>query len=83
MSLYIIKVIKSTEIRWIVHGRCERQLITFGFSLLTGPGCFISAVETLSGRKAVVTGKPSVLVREFISKRHPVKSERTIIIGDM
>jgi ribonucleotide monophosphatase NagD (HAD superfamily) len=50
---------------------------------LTGPGCFISAIEELSGRKAVVTGKPSVLVKEFITKRHPLNPDRTVIIGDM
>lgn len=55
----------------------------FSSCMLTGPGCFVSAVETLSGRKAVVTGKPSVLVKEFITKRHPIEPERTIVIGDM
>jgi ribonucleotide monophosphatase NagD (HAD superfamily) len=49
---------------------------------LIGPGCFISAVEELSGRKAVVTGKPSVLIKEFIARRYPLNPERTIIIGD-
>lgn len=51
--------------------------------MLTGPGCFISPIEEVSGRKALVTGKPSVLVKEFISKIHPIKPERTIMIGDM
>jgi len=51
--------------------------------LLTGPGCFISAIEMLSGRKAVMTGKPGLLIKDFISKRHPLNPERTLMIGDM
>ena len=50
--------------------------------LLTGPGCFISAIEMLSGRKAVMAGKPGLLIKDFISKRHPLNPERTLMIGD-
>lgn len=49
---------------------------------IIGPGCFISVIELLSGRKAVVAGKPSLLIKDFISKRHPLNPERTLIIGD-
>ncbi|GFG35743.1 hypothetical protein Cfor_05197 [Coptotermes formosanus] len=47
-----------------------------------GPGCFISTIEMLSGRKAVVAGKPGSLIKDFISKRHPLNPERTLMIGD-
>jgi hypothetical protein len=64
----------------IVKG--TKKLINLCCVLLTGPGCFIQSVEALSGRKAVVAGKPSLLMKEFITKRHPINPERTIIIGD-
>ena len=40
-------------------------------------------LETVSGRKAIVTGKPSEMIKDFIAKRHPIDPERTIMIGDM
>jgi ribonucleotide monophosphatase NagD (HAD superfamily) len=57
--------------------------VFFCYVLSTGPGCFISVVERLSGRKAVMAGKPGVLIKDFISKRHPLNPERTLMIGDM
>ena len=48
----------------------------------TGPGCFLSAIEMLSGRKAVMAGKPGLLIKDFISKRHHLNPERTLMIGD-
>ncbi|XP_069675097.1 glycerol-3-phosphate phosphatase-like isoform X1 [Periplaneta americana] len=50
---------------------------------LIGPGHFVSNLEQLSGRKAVITGKPSTLIKDFISKRHPINPERTLMIGDL
>ena len=60
---------------------CIRNI--FCCVLLTGPGNFVSAIEMLSGRKAVVAGKPGLLIKDFISKRYPLNPERTLMIGDM
>lgn len=88
MNINFIKMMKAVfhlrnpDCLFVVGGIDVRVPVQNGLSIL-GPGCFISAVEELSGRKAVVTGKPSVLVKEFINKIHPIKPERTIVIGDM
>jgi ribonucleotide monophosphatase NagD (HAD superfamily) len=62
--------------------KVQEQLLNLYCFLLTGPGSFVQAVEALSGRKATMAGKPGLLIKDFISKRHPVNPERTIMIGD-
>ncbi|PNF22242.1 Glycerol-3-phosphate phosphatase [Cryptotermes secundus] len=88
MNINFIKMMKAVfhlknpDCLFVAGGVDVRVPSQSGLSIL-GPGCFISPIEEVSGRKALVTGKPSVLVKEFISKIHPIKPERTLMIGDM
>jgi len=73
--------LKDPECLFVVGG--NDVFVPFEDINIIGPGCFISAIEMLSGRKAVMAGKPGLLIKDFISKRHPLNPERTLMIGDM
>merc|ERR1711872_796647 len=47
-----------------------------------GAGALVSAVEASTGRKALVTGKPSKELFNIISKSHNLNPARTLMIGD-
>jgi phosphoglycolate/pyridoxal phosphate phosphatase family enzyme len=73
--------LREPECLFVVGGNDE--FVPFEDIKIIGPGCFISAIEMLSDRKAVIAGKPGLLIKDFISKRHPLNPERTLMIGDM
>ncbi|CAL4063013.1 unnamed protein product [Meganyctiphanes norvegica] len=47
-----------------------------------GAGALVSAVETASGRKATVVGKPSEILFSVIKRNHNLDPARTLMIGD-
>jgi len=47
-----------------------------------GAGSLVSAIETASGKKAIVTGKPSAFITNLIVKELKVKPEEILIVGD-
>lgn len=50
--------------------------------LLPGCGAMISAIETCSGRKALIVGKPSSLIMDFVLSATGFRKEETVLIGD-
>jgi len=53
-----------------------------GAGLAPGAGAMIAAVETVSGRKATVVGKPSPTMIEHLLKQHGLDPSRTVMVGD-
>lgn len=52
-------------------------------AVIPGTGSMLRAVEEVSGRRAVVMGKPSVAVLERLRAEQPnICSERTLMVGD-
>ncbi len=47
-----------------------------------GAGSIVSAIETASGKKPIVTGKPSAFITELIVKQLKVKPHEILIVGD-
>ncbi|OXU30853.1 hypothetical protein TSAR_012657 [Trichomalopsis sarcophagae] len=47
-----------------------------------GAGCFLSAIEKIAKRNAVILGKPEPFVSEIIKKKYGVDPARTLMIGD-
>ncbi|XP_051172938.1 glycerol-3-phosphate phosphatase-like [Leptopilina boulardi] len=47
-----------------------------------GTGAIIKAIETCSGRKATVIGKPETYMSSVIKKDYKINPERTLMIGD-
>lgn len=52
------------------------------FSPPAGTGSLTAAVETASGRKALVVGKPNTYMFECIVERFGVDPARTLMVGD-
>ena len=50
--------------------------------LLPGVGGIVSAIETVTNKKAKVIGKPQTYILEEILERYKFKSDSTFIIGD-
>ncbi|KAF2354626.1 HAD-like domain [Trinorchestia longiramus] len=59
--------------------RVEAIVLTAGY---TGTGCFVRSVECAVGRKAEVMGKPEPHMFEVLRKRHNLRPERTVMVGD-
>lgn len=51
-------------------------------SLPAGTGSLTAAVETASGRKALVVGKPNTYMFDCIVERFGVDPSRTLMVGD-
>lgn len=49
---------------------------------LPGNGSIVAAVEYASQRKAILTGKPSPILADLISKEHGLDPARTLMVGD-
>ncbi|KAA0183549.1 hypothetical protein HAZT_HAZT005053 [Hyalella azteca] len=47
-----------------------------------GTGCFVRSVECAVGHAAQVMGKPEPHMFEVLRKRHHIKPQRTIMVGD-
>lgn len=47
-----------------------------------GAGALVTAIETASGKKAIVTGKPSAFITGLIVEELKVKPEEILIVGD-
>lgn len=47
-----------------------------------GAGSLVTALETASGKKAIVTGKPSAFITDLIIKKLRVKPQEIFIVGD-
>lgn len=56
-------------------------LITSG-GVKPGAGSLVTAIETASGKKAIVTGKPSAFITNLIVKELKVEPEEILIVGD-
>jgi len=50
--------------------------------LLPGCGAMVAAIETCSGQKALIVGKPSPLIMDFVLSATGFKKEETVLIGD-
>jgi HAD superfamily hydrolase (TIGR01457 family) len=50
--------------------------------LIPGAGAIVAAVETASGKKAKLIGKPSKIIGELILRHLKAKPEETLLIGD-
>jgi len=50
--------------------------------VIPGAGSLVTAIETASGKKAIVTGKPSAFITDLIVKKLKVKPEEILIVGD-
>ncbi|MBC7317568.1 MAG: hypothetical protein H5T70_14190, partial [Chloroflexi bacterium] len=53
-----------------------------GKGLLPGCGAMISAIETCSGQRALIVGKPSSLIMDFVFATTGFRKEETALIGD-
>lgn len=49
---------------------------------MPGTGAIVKSIETCSGRKATVVGKPETYMSNVIKKDYKVNPERTLMIGD-
>ena len=47
-----------------------------------GAGSLVTAIETASDKKAIVTGKPSAFITDLIVKKLKAKPEEILIVGD-
>lgn len=52
------------------------------YPLSTGTGSLAAAVETASGRRALVVGKPSPYMFQCITEDFSVDPARTLMVGD-
>lgn len=50
--------------------------------VVPGAGSIVAAVETGSGKKPIVIGKPSAFITELIVKQLQVQPQETLIVGD-
>ena len=50
--------------------------------LIPGAGAIVKALETASGRKPVIVGKPSRLIMEIALSTLRVEARETVVIGD-
>lgn len=50
--------------------------------VVPGTGVMVRAVETASGRKATIFGKPHTAMFEAISKQCKIDPKRTLMVGD-
>lgn len=51
-------------------------------AIIPGSGALVTSLETASGKKAIVTGKPSAFISDLILKDLSVKPEEILIVGD-
>lgn len=51
-------------------------------AIIPGSGALVTSLETASGKKAIVTGKPSAFISDIILKDLRVKPEEILIVGD-
>jgi len=56
--------------------------ISFSSPSLPGTGSLTAAVETASGRKALVVGKPNTYMFDCIVERFGIDPSRTLMVGD-
>ncbi|XP_049861083.1 glycerol-3-phosphate phosphatase-like isoform X1 [Schistocerca gregaria] len=50
---------------------------------MIGPGSFLSIMETVSEKTAVILGKPGLFIKDVVSSRHSIVPSKTLMIGDM
>lgn len=53
-----------------------------GNGLAPGAGAMIAAVETVSGRKATIVGKPAPTMIHHLLSEHGLEASRTVMVGD-
>lgn len=56
--------------------------ISFSSPFPSGTGSLTAAVETASGRKALVVGKPNTYMFDCIVERFGIDPSRTLMVGD-
>ncbi|NMX22240.1 hypothetical protein C5S30_07480 [ANME-1 cluster archaeon GoMg4] len=57
-------------------------LITNDGGAVPGAGALVTAIETASSKKAIVTGKPSTFISDLIIKELKVKPHEILVVGD-
>jgi len=50
--------------------------------IVPGAGALVASIETASGKKAIVTGKPSAFITDLIVAKLRVKPHEILIVGD-
>ncbi|KAL3266944.1 hypothetical protein HHI36_011094 [Cryptolaemus montrouzieri] len=82
-----VKIIKAST--YLQNPNCEFLAASFeerrsGFipKVFPATGAILTAIETCSGRKAKILGKPGVFLAEYLTRRHCVDSQRSLFIGD-
>ena len=51
-------------------------------AIVPGAGALVASLETASGKRAIVTGKPSAFIADLIVKKLRVKPHEILIVGD-
>jgi HAD superfamily hydrolase (TIGR01450 family) len=49
---------------------------------MPGAGAIVAAIETASGKKAVVLGKPGDFAFRMIMEEHGIRAEEMLMVGD-
>lgn len=77
----------DTALSYLIRGailiatNTDPVLITRG-AIRPGAGALVASIETASGKKAIVTGKPSPFITELILSTVQVHPHEVLIIGD-
>lgn len=53
-----------------------------GNLVIPGTGSIVKSIETCSGRKPLIIGKPNSIIADVLLKEHSVDPKRTLMIGD-
>ncbi|XP_066590175.1 uncharacterized protein [Prorops nasuta] len=65
-----------------VGTNCDTERPSPNSNQFPGTGCFVNIIESASGRKAVMMGKPEKFLSEYIIKSFGIDPVRTLMIGD-
>lgn len=74
--------LNNPECLFIATNTDERFPLENSHIVIPGSGSIVRAIETCSGRKPTVIGKPHEYVRKAIMDKYKVEPARTLMIGD-
>lgn len=60
----------------------EERRSGFTPKIVPSTGALLKAIETCSGRKAKILGKPNSYIIDYLRTHHCVDAERTLLLGD-
>lgn len=66
-----------------VAGATDETVMIHSDLKMIGPGSFLSILEKVSEKNAVILGKPGSFIKEVVSSRHSIVPSKTLMIGDM